>query len=123
MNTETKPRFSEGQWLYAVVDYPRYDPGWMDESGNWNNSKSYTIVVRVQKTLVLKVTARGAWLDYGEERRWVGFGTRKVSETPEEALQQAIKRRAYHLQKEQARLEQVQRRLDALKAFGLPEQT
>ena len=71
----------------------------------------------MRKLLVLKVTAHGAWIDYGEDRRWLGFRTRKVSETPEAALQQAINRRAYHAQKMQERLEQVQRRLEALRSF------
>ena len=117
MSTEAKPRFSAGQWVYAVIDYVRYSPGWEDESGNWHNGKDCTVEVSLQKLLVLKVTAHGAWIDYGADRRWLGFRTRKVSETPEAALQQAIERRAYHARKMQERLGQVQRRLEALRSF------
>ena len=117
MSTEAKPRFSVGQTVYDVHDYIRWGPGYRDESGEWRNGSDYTAQVSVRKLLVLKVTAHGAWIDYGEDRRWLGFRTRKVSETPEAALQQAIERRAYHARKMQERLEQVQRRLEALRSF------
>jgi len=117
MSTENKPRFSAGQWVYAVIDYARLTGGGSDESGNWHNGESYTAEVRVQKLLVLKVTPHGAWIDHGEERRWVGFSTKKVHETPAGALANTVARRQFHIKALERKLKEARTRLAALQSF------
>lgn len=118
----------EGQVLWSVKDRLATGGGSVGLDGEWEPSTYLHVEVRWQEWTVEKVTPRGAWVQPGLRshnlrgfREWVSFSTRRVSATKAEAKEQAVRKRAYHLQMSKRRLEGVLRRYYALLRLEVPD--
>ncbi len=113
-------KYTEGQQLYRVEDRVTTS-GYYDYDGDYIcTGHKYIDVVLIVFT-VDKVTPKGAWISIGlpehvlrGDRRWVSHETRRVQTSKLAALNDARRRRAYHLGKTEERLELVKRRLAEL---------
>jgi len=110
------PAVVAGATLWRLVDTV-LAVGDISVDGEWTTA-GRRVDVRWVEYHVESVTRCGMWIRSGrpdhrifEDRRWVSFNTRYVSQTREEAKLCAISKRSYHVKKCKQRLAEAERRL------------
>lgn len=121
--------FVEGKYVYQLQDTTGIH--WsQDMEGEYHYVRgSEHPVVKLVPFLIVKVTAKGAWIVKNAKpehtiwgsKQWISRDSRKFAATPDAAKALAISRRMYHLRMEEKRLVWLRARLAALERFEVPK--
>ncbi|MCP4242905.1 MAG: hypothetical protein GY772_20310 [bacterium] len=115
--------YAVGDVVYRVEDR-LVASGYQAEWGGWVSTPS-AVYVGLRTYVVERLTPCGFWFSSGPvgatvrgERIWRNSKTKWVSATPADAMAEALRRRRYHIQKAEGRLDTARRRLAALERYA-----